>query len=306
MSLFVTSRHHLPKRPQSPPGGGCQIFDLRTLWVAVALMVVNLSCASVPENANSAGQSPAAAESPATSDMQAKAAAALASTDMTNVDAANTMATNGMAANEPVSAGEAPRAEAPAVASTDARDANEVLTNGMDVLDDTYKLAVGDSITFQIVEDNNDPQSLSVEDSGDIVIPYLGRYPAEGKTCKQLAIELKKRLEKKYYYQATVIISVDTKITHGVVYVIGGVKVPGPMEMPKDEVLTVSKAILRAGGFDDFADEKHVRVTRQTDAGTNEVLMVNVKDVLDEGDTAKDIKVEPGDLIYIQEKTVRF
>ena len=255
-------------------------------------MAINLSCTSAPETSNPVE------ESPTTAEIQAKAAAALAAVDMTNMDAANVMATN-----EVTTAGGPPRTEMSAEASTNT---DEMLTNGMDELDDAYKLAVGDTVTFQILEDDGDPQPISVEDSGDLEIPYLGRYPAAGKTCKQLAIELKKALEKKYYYRATVIISVNTMITHGVVYVIGGVRSPGPMEMPKDDVLTVSKAILRAGGFDDFADEKHVRVTRKTDAGTNEVLTVNVSEVLDKGQTWKDEKAEPGDLIYIPEKTVRF
>jgi polysaccharide biosynthesis/export protein len=176
----------------------------------------------------------------------------------------------------------------------------------MDALDDLYKLKIGDSIDYQVIEDEDDPKPLVVTDSGDLEVPYLGRYPAEGKTCKQLAEELKIALEKKYYYQATVIISVNSRLTQGVIYLVGGVKAPGPLEIPRDDVLTVSKAILRAGGFDDFADEKHVRVTRKSESGTNEVLTVNVSAVLDKGQTAKDVQAEPGDLIYVPEKSVRF
>ena len=176
----------------------------------------------------------------------------------------------------------------------------------MAALDDKYKLAAGDRVTYQVLEDGDDPKSLVVSDSGDLEVPYLGPYPAAGKTCKQLADELKVVLEKKYYYQATVIISVDSMVSQGVIYLVGAVKSPGPLELPRDEVLTVSKAILRAGGFTDFANQREVRVTRKLQSGTNDVFTVNVSDVLDKGETAEDQTVEAGDLIFVPEKTINF
>jgi polysaccharide biosynthesis/export protein len=86
----------------------------------------------------------------------------------------------------------------------------------------------------------------------------------------------------------------------------GGVKVPGPLELPRDEELTISKAVLRAGGFDDFADGKHVQVTRKTESGTNDVFTVNVSAVLDKHKIEDDQDVEPGDFIYVPEKTFRY
>jgi polysaccharide export outer membrane protein len=182
----------------------------------------------------------------------------------------------------------------------------DIATNGMERLDDKYKLAVGDRISYRVLEDGDDPKSIVVSDSGDVEITYIGPYPAAGKTCKQLAKELKVLLEKKYYYQATVIISVDSMVTQGVIYLVGAVRTPGPMELPRDDVLTVSKAILRAGGFTDFADSKTVRVTRKEESGTNDVFTVNVSDVLDKGKTEEDQPVESGDLIYVPEKTFNF
>lgn len=188
----------------------------------------------------------------------------------------------------------------------------DMSTNPMDMLDDGYRLAIGDSVNFQVLEDKEDPdnsgdaQAIVVTDSGDVEIPYIGRFPAVGKTCKDLAQQLKVELEKKYYYHATVIISVKSMTSKGVIYVMGGVKMPGPLELPRDDVLTVSKAILRAGGFDDFADEKHVQVTRRGENGTNDVFTVNVSAVLDRSKLNEDRRAEPGDLIYVPEKTFRY
>ena len=180
-------------------------------------------------------------------------------------------------------------------------------TNGMDVLDDEYHLAIGDRISFQIDEDEDDPKLLTVMDSGDLEIPYIGRYPAEGKTCKQLAYELKATLEKEYYYRATVIISVDLKAkSRGKVYLVGAVRLPGPQDIPNDEPFSLSKAVMRAGGFTDFADGRHVQVTRSIPGQGDKIFAVNVQDVLQNGKIDSDMKLEPGDLIYIPEKLVHF
>jgi len=182
-------------------------------------------------------------------------------------------------------------------------------TASMDALNDKYRLAVGDRISFRIEEDEEDPKSLTVTDSGDLEVPYIGRYPAAGKTCKELAQALKVELEKEYYYRATVIIAVDAMTkSRGKVYLVGAVRAPGPQEIPSDEVFTLSKAVLRAGGFTDFADKRNVKVTRQGSyTGMEEqTFIVNVADILEKGKIDSDPTLQPGDLVYIPERLVRF
>jgi polysaccharide export outer membrane protein len=183
------------------------------------------------------------------------------------------------------------------------------LTNSMDALDDKHTLAIGDVLSFRIVEDDDDPRTMIVTDSGDLEVPYIGRFPAENRTCKQLAREIKAALEKEYYYQATVIIAVNTMTkSRGKVYLVGAVRSPGPEDLPSDEVLTLSKAVLRAGGFNDFADRKHVKITREGSSGESdkETLVVDVGQIFDEGKTEKDVPLKPGDLIYVPERLIRF
>jgi len=194
----------------------------------------------------------------------------------------------------------------------------------MDTLDDKHKLALGDRLSFRIVEDQEDPRetldtslnSLSnikppffVTDSGDVEVPYIGRFPALGKTCKQLAGEIKIALEKKYYYQATVIIALDivTK-SAGRVYLTGQLRTVGAVEMPGDETLTISKAILRSGGFTEYADKRHVKLTRKNDpAGAKtKTSIVNVYDILEKGKSKADVTLEPGDLIFVPSRLITF
>ncbi len=50
------------------------------------------------------------------------------------------------------------------------------------LLDDRQKLGPGDRVTYRVIEDQDDPRSLTITDSGDLEVPYLGLVHAAGKT----------------------------------------------------------------------------------------------------------------------------
>jgi protein involved in polysaccharide export with SLBB domain len=177
------------------------------------------------------------------------------------------------------------------------------------VPDDKYKLRVGDRISMQIVEDRDVPKSLVVADSGEVDMPYLGLVAAADKTCKQLAAELKTQLEKEYYYRATVIVALDVaNRVLGRIYIWGQVRQQGPLEIAVNENLTVGKAILRAGGFGDFANKKHVKLVRGTgsDGAAKLNVELNMAEILEEGKTEKDMLLQPDDFIIVPSRLVNF
>jgi protein involved in polysaccharide export with SLBB domain len=176
-------------------------------------------------------------------------------------------------------------------------------TNSMDVLDDKKKLGRNDYVSFRVVQDrDNESQHLRVNDSGDLEVPYIGLVPAEGKTCKELAYRIKAALEKEYYYHATVILAVDrvSEKSRGRVYIYGSVKAQGPEELPPNEVFTVSKAVIRAGGFGDFANKRKVKVTRKNGRD----YTIDLKRVIEEGHTEEDLVLEPDDQIYVPQRLI--
>ena len=178
----------------------------------------------------------------------------------------------------------------------------------MAMLDDRQKLGAGDRVSYRVIEDQDDPKSLFVTDAGDIDIPYLGLVPGENKTCKQLAEDVKVLLEKNHYYRATVIIGVELinkKRILGKVYVVGQVRQTGPQDILGDENLTVSKAIMKAGGFSDFADKKKVKLIRIVPgAKTQKTYEINVSDVWDKGKTENDMAVQPDDTIVVPARMI--
>jgi len=173
------------------------------------------------------------------------------------------------------------------------------------VLDDKHILQPGDIISFRILEDRDPPVQLKVAASRELEVPYIGRYTVAGKTCKLLASELKPLLEKDYYYQATVIVGLDSvNPVRGSVFVWGQVNKQGPVDLLFDQQLTVSKAILKAGGFSDFADKKNVKVMRA--GATNAPVVVNIEDVLQNGRSEKDVVLNPDDSVMVPQRGIVF
>lgn len=173
----------------------------------------------------------------------------------------------------------------------------------MSVLDDKKKLGPNDYVSFRVVEDrDNESQHLRVNDNGELEVPYVGLVQAAGKSCRELAYTVKSALEREYYYHATVIIAVDhiSEKSRGRVYVYGSVKGQGPQEIPAGETYTVSKAIIRAGGFGDFANKRKVKLTRKN----GQDFVVDLKRVIEEGHIEEDVVLQPDDQIYVPQRLI--
>lgn len=176
-------------------------------------------------------------------------------------------------------------------------------TNSMAALDDKKRLGSNDYVSLRVVEDrDNEFQRLRVNDNGELEVPYVGLVPAAGKSCKELAYSVKTALEREYYYHATVIIALDhvSEKSRGRIYVYGSVKGQGPQEIPADESYTVSKAIIRAGGFGDFANKRKVKLTRKG----GQDYIVDLKRVIEEGHTEEDVVLQPDDQIYVPQRLI--
>ena len=67
-------------------------------------------------------------------------------------------------------------------------------------------------------------------------------------------------------------------------------------------------AILRAGGFGDFANKKKVKVVRggSPEAGGKQNFELNMVDILEEGKTEKDVVLQPDDFIIVPSRLINF
>lgn len=206
---------------------------------------------------------------------------------------------------------------APTTPATDDTNASVGRISSMQMLDDSMPLRVGDMVSLRIVEDKEKTLSLRVQASGDIQAPHLGLVKAAGQTCKSIAFTMKRELEKHYFQQATVIVALEyrpqgaaqsTLRTEDMEYftVFGQVQKQGKYELSPEEDLTISQALLRAGGPTGFANTRKVHIVRKTGKGSNVTINVNCDDIMKRGKLEKDISIRPNDVIIVDEKVFNF
>ncbi len=180
----------------------------------------------------------------------------------------------------------------------------------MSVVDPSKKLSAGDQVTVEIVEDREGGLARVVTATGELDVPPLGRVRVSGKTAADAAVSIKQLLEKDYYYTATVRVSIDqvskVQVQQGSVQLSGQVRLVGAQMLIAGEALTVTGAILKAGGLTEWGNAKKVQVTRQGKDGKMEKFEVDFKKVTETGDVNADPILQDGDRIFVPKIFIRF
>jgi polysaccharide export outer membrane protein len=155
-------------------------------------------------------------------------------------------------------------------------------------------LRVGDPIELKIGGVPQDEQlqvnnTYVIDSSGSISLPYINKVKAAGLAPGALAREVESAYRANKIYtnpNVTIIMQPQARFVN-----VGGA-VRQPSRVPFTEDMTVLAAINAAGGFNDFADQKRVRLLRG-----NDVKVLDVRQF--RKDPAKDIALQPGDRVEV-------
>ena len=164
-------------------------------------------------------------------------------------------------------------------------------------VDPNRRLAVGDVVSFEIIEDRDPAVLRKVSATGELDISPFGRVRVSGKTTEQAEVAIKAFLEKDFYWTATPRIALDTVNPVAVlrkILISGEVRTPGPLEIAAGERLTLSEAILRAGNFTQWAKKEKVKLTR---GGSQQIY--DVRRITAEGRAEEDPVLQDGDRIHV-------
>jgi protein involved in polysaccharide export with SLBB domain len=133
----------------------------------------------------------------------------------------------------------------------------------------------------------------TVGQEGTVNVPFIGGVKVSGLTPAQVEREMQAKLiAGKIFTHPTVIINVLAGSRF--VFVGGGVKSPQRLQWTQD--LTLHTAVGSAGGLDDYADPKGVRLIRDG-------KIVRAYDLrLLEKDPSQDPKLLPGDQVYVRKQ----
>lgn len=82
----------------------------------------------------------------------------------------------------------------------------------------------------------------------------------------------------------------------------GQVRSPGKYELRSN--LTVTEAIAVAGGFTDASKHSQVWLYHPIPNDQFEVKILNLKRMLKEGDLAEDVRMQPGDMVFVPQNTL--
>ncbi len=167
-------------------------------------------------------------------------------------------------------------------------------------LTEDYRLGAEDVIQFTVYDQADLSITVKVSPDGYIPFPLLGRIKAEGFTGRELEKDVEDKLLSDYLKNPQVSILIKEYRSRKI-YVLGGVANPGIYELTR--TITLLEALSRAGGLSNNA-ARHAVISRSKrkddETGTaTEPLKVDLKRLLDEGDTSLNVSIHDGDVIQI-------
>ncbi len=186
---------------------------------------------------------------------------------------------------------------------------NEAATQSKLEIGSGYILGPGDQIAIHVVsfEEIGD-KPISIDLSGSIHLPMIGRIPVSGLTIEQVGSEIAKRLAT-YVKNPDVSVTI-TEFRSQPVSVVGAVKNPGVQQVQGRK--TLLEMLSLAGGLDTATAGSTLKIIRRLEWGpiplpnasndpTNQfsVAQVDIKSLLEASKPQENIPVQPYDVISV-------
>jgi polysaccharide export outer membrane protein len=168
------------------------------------------------------------------------------------------------------------------------------------------RISPGDTIDVQVWQEADLSGPLHVDDDGTVSHVLLGRIPAAGKTCDELAEEIRVRLERSYLRSPRVVVTLRESVRRAA-SVLGPVERPGAH--PVHEHMRVLDLLIAAGGLAPGAGSTAV-LLHPTVIGPGDgtpadprppaaPVELDLQALLRGGDAAANPPVGPGDVLIV-------
>lgn len=167
---------------------------------------------------------------------------------------------------------------------------------------ETYRVGPGDVLVLVLTGDVEMVHTLEVTRDGFIVIPQVGQLFVSGVTMPALRRLFEQRLGASYSGVRSGTTRFDVtlgRLRTNQVFVIGEVSQPGAYQLAS--VATVLNALYAAGGITERGSFRKVVVRRQG----RELVSFDLYDYLLKGETANDVILEMGDVVFVGVHGVR-
>jgi protein involved in polysaccharide export with SLBB domain len=174
-------------------------------------------------------------------------------------------------------------------------------------------ISIGDRIEIFVREDASFNAIYSVRESGDIIIPKVGRIKVSGLSIPEAETKIKGALEPDQLQVATVIVDRLQYRHHSpsgkasmIIYLTGKVRAPGQHSIPINGETRIGlyEALLIGGGITKFADIQKIHALRTGKGGLKTKISMNVRGI-NQGKAA-DLPARSGDIIVVPERIFGF
>lgn len=169
-----------------------------------------------------------------------------------------------------------------------------------------YILTPGDVISVQVFgqPDLHDEQEISNE--GAINLGLIGSINLTTLTVAEAEAKIRgSYMDKQYLKDPQVIIKV-VQYSPKLVSVLGQVRKPGSVQLPKDvNAISLAQLISMVGDFTDIAKQNKIRIVRKSAEGEEKTIIVDMSDIGEKkGNDRADIDflVYPNDVIFVPER----
>lgn len=169
-------------------------------------------------------------------------------------------------------------------------------------LSDVYALGPGDAVTIEIfnVPEYSGPQQVLAD--GTLNLPVVGRVSVSGLTLQQAGNRISSAYSRELRYpQVTVGLTTPRPLR---VAIAGEVSRPGLYTLiPENNAQfpTIAQALQTAGGVTQAADLRRVQLRRGAGNGPTQTIMLDLWELLNNGNVRQDLALRDGDAIVIGE-----
>jgi polysaccharide export outer membrane protein len=157
-----------------------------------------------------------------------------------------------------------------------------------------YVIGPTDVLSIVFWGDRDLSTEVTVRPDGKISLPLLNDIVAAGLTPEQLRSRLTDAARR--FVQSPVVTVVVRQVNNNRAFITGQISNPGPYVLSGPT--TVLQLIAMAGGFTDYADRKHVLITR-IENGVQRAFSFNYDNVVKQRDLTQNLILKAGDTVVV-------
>jgi protein involved in polysaccharide export with SLBB domain len=154
-----------------------------------------------------------------------------------------------------------------------------------------YVMGPGDTLQVQLFGSQNQILNLTVGRDGHVSFPQIGPMMIGGQRYSAVKSEIESRVGRQMLGVHANVSMGETRTIN--IFVLGGAKFPGSYAV--SGVATVTTALFAAGGVQPIGSLRAVQIKRQGET----IRTFDLYDLLMRGDSTNDIKLLPGDVVFI-------